>query len=299
MTSDRLSTRAPRHAICWLVLGLCVPAPGPAAIHYQAPLDQAQWQVERNKERCLLAHQIPRYGRVVVEGAPGGQQRLYLDAVLPRLGSGTGTLIAAAPFWNPDRAELTLGTIRLNDGPRPVELDAPMTQRVLDSLADGLVPTLSGPIDEAGMTSRVSVMPVAFSQAYQSYQDCLARLPAPQPRAARAPDATRVARASGLRAAFSFPSHQSQLAPSQQAELDRIIVELKGNGALVAQIDGHGDDSQRRLLNLELSRRRADTVRDYLLAGGIPAARLQTTYHGGQQRKGRRVEIRLITRPAG
>ena len=62
--------------------------------------------------------------------------------------------------------------------------------------------------------------------------------------------------------------------------LDRVASLLRGNPAISVTIEGHADERGSETYNVKLSQRRADTVRAYLMAAGVDAARLKTQAFG-------------------
>jgi peptidoglycan-associated lipoprotein len=58
---------------------------------------------------------------------------------------------------------------------------------------------------------------------------------------------------------------------------------LRANPSASAQIEGHCDERGTNEYNLALGDRRANTVKNYLVALGIPAARLRTISYGEEQ----------------
>ncbi len=62
--------------------------------------------------------------------------------------------------------------------------------------------------------------------------------------------------------------------------LDEVLGVLKGEPGWKVTIEGHTDSTGGDSHNLELSQRRADSVKAYLVAGGITADRLQTKGYG-------------------
>lgn len=71
---------------------------------------------------------------------------------------------------------------------------------------------------------------------------------------------------------FDFDS--AALRAGGQQELDGLLQELEGMDIEVVIVTGHTDRIGTREYNLDLSERRANTVRDYLVANGIPGNRI-------------------------
>ncbi len=80
---------------------------------------------------------------------------------------------------------------------------------------------------------------------------------------------------------------------------------MRENGNLVIEIAGHTDDVGSKIANLELSRKRAQSVIDYLVQKGIKVARLQAKGYGetqplnantgeGDRQLNRRIEFRIL-----
>ncbi len=77
-----------------------------------------------------------------------------------------------------------------------------------------------------------------------------------------------------------FGFGQSTLDPSEIAVMDANVRWLEANPDALAIIEGHCDERGTQEYNLALGERRARTVRDYLLARGIAAARLTLISYG-------------------
>lgn len=274
------------------VVAICLAAPLPAVGgSYQAPLDQARWQVQRGPGSCRLSQSIPRFGAAVFEARAGRGQQFYLapERALPT--GGTGQLVAAAPFWNPDRPPVELGPVLVSADRRPLQLQDPLAQRLLQQLGDGMVPELH--LVQANSRLRIGVLPVHFRRAYNEYRACTSRLPAAAPaRVATAAPAVR--RDNRVR----FGANRAQLDDAGRAQLDQLARRLLEDPAIdKVVVEGHSSDSYRRMLNLELSRRRAEAVTDYLVERGIDRRRLTTRYFGERyaevtDRSVRHVEVR-------
>ena len=77
---------------------------------------------------------------------------------------------------------------------------------------------------------------------------------------------------------FVFDS--SELSGEAQATLDRQAAFLNVNPALVVIVEGHADERGTREYNLALGERRANAVRDYMVANGVPSYRIETISYG-------------------
>jgi len=77
-----------------------------------------------------------------------------------------------------------------------------------------------------------------------------------------------------------FEFNKSELKPEGKEKLDDLIKNMKAteNEEIVAT--GHADRIGNQKYNQQLSERRAEAVRDYLIAGGIPASRIRSEGKG-------------------
>jgi outer membrane protein OmpA-like peptidoglycan-associated protein len=70
-----------------------------------------------------------------------------------------------------------------------------------------------------------------------------------------------------------FRSNDAQLLPAAQTKLDDVAVALLTNGRPVS-IEGYTDSKGSQSRNVDLSQRRAESVRSYLISRGLPAERV-------------------------
>ena len=85
----------------------------------------------------------------------------------------------------------------------------------------------------------------------------------------------------GDRVFFGFD--KSDLSTEAQATLDRQAAWLKKYGSTKVTVEGHADERGTREYNLALGERRATAVKNYLVAAGIPAARISTVSYGKER----------------
>lgn len=79
-----------------------------------------------------------------------------------------------------------------------------------------------------------------------------------------------------LSGAVLFAPSKSALLPIAKDKLDQVAKAIKDQGGSpTLLVEGHTDNTGPRWQNMELSQKRADAVRDYLLSQGIPAERVK------------------------
>ncbi len=107
----------------------------------------------------------------------------------------------------------------------------------------------------------------------------------------------------------SFDTGSASIRPSMHAVLDPFAGQLRGDSNTRIDIVGHTDSTGSQAVNDPLSRERADSVRDYLVARGVAPANVRTEGRGEREpvadnttdngrARNRRVEI-YLREPAG
>ena len=101
-----------------------------------------------------------------------------------------------------------------------------------------------------------------------------------------------------------FDSGEVDPVPDSRRRLEEALEALSDWPAAEIRLSGHSDRSGSATRNDELSRRRAEAIRDALVAGGAAAHLVEVTWHGEEQNavptadgvrepRNRRVEIRI------
>ncbi|HCX22807.1 MAG TPA: hypothetical protein DHN29_12880 [Cytophagales bacterium] len=80
-----------------------------------------------------------------------------------------------------------------------------------------------------------------------------------------------------------FESGRAELKPISYVELNKAVDLLKDNNTMVIEIGGHTDDVGSDALNLSLSQKRADAVRQYMILAGIEENRVRSKGYGETQ----------------
>jgi len=287
------------------LLALLVIAAPAAALSYQAPLEGAGWRSESAARACRLRQSIPRLGEVVIETA-GGSARFFVQLAAAQ-GSevegpwapGNAELAAAPPFWNPQREPRPLGQVAVLSSGRIVDFEGEQVARLLRGLKDGLAAEITGRARSGDAEVQVVALPLHFGRAWRDYDACVQKLPQPQLAAIKPTSQGAAAAATGKAVSaadgmvFDYPPGDWQLQPAQRVVLDSAIQALAVDLSLRVAIDGYGNDSYRRLMNLELSRKRAQTVSDYLTGRGVDPKRIALRFHGDEKVSARRVVVKV------
>ena len=103
---------------------------------------------------------------------------------------------------------------------------------------------------------------------------------------------------------IQFETGKAVIRPSSFAILDNVVKVINENPAYLLTIEGHTDNVGKSDFNLNLSRDRANAVRDYLVNKGIAAGRMTSTGYGDTKpvednktaagrAKNRRVEFKI------
>lgn len=104
-----------------------------------------------------------------------------------------------------------------------------------------------------------------------------------------------------------FDSGKFDLKPESYAEMERLLSFLKNNPSVRIEIGGHTDDTGDAKTKKELSQRRANAMRDYLLKAGMAGSRMTTEGYGmyypvapndteENRALNRRVEVKVISK---
>jgi peptidoglycan-associated lipoprotein len=80
-----------------------------------------------------------------------------------------------------------------------------------------------------------------------------------------------------------FDTDSTELTPTSQATLDKQATWLQQYAQYNFTVEGHADERGTREYNFALGARRAETVKDYLIARGISAGRIHTISYGKER----------------
>lgn len=285
--------------LAYLTLLACALSAGPAmAFTFQTRLENVQWKVEGDVFECRLSQPIADFGTGEFVRRAGEKAVFQLHSNSTVLGNGSASLLAAAAAWQPGRADVNLGSVRLSSGETLLSSSQSQASGLFNGLMEGRSVVVRVSSGETGGPMEVRVLPVRFNQALADFQACTVKL---------LPmnfDQVRMSQ-------IPFPSG-TELDAAGRKRLDTVLAYLKADPSVNhIELDGHSDNSGNRLSNRELSRRRAMAVSDYLTQHGVPESQIVVRFHGEQyplvpnnspanRARNRRVNIQLdrVTVPA-
>ena len=134
-------------------------------------------------------------------------------------------------------------------------------------------------------------------------------VPSPPPPAASAAPASRPVESIVLEGVH-FANDSARLTPESSAILDPIAASLQAHPELRVEVQGHTDGVGSAAYNLKLSQARANAVRDYLIAHGVPEDELTAVGYGktrpiadnataAGRARNRRVVLVVLENPSG
>lgn len=266
------------------------------AATFSSPLETTRWQLEASIFSCKLYQHVDLYGEAVFLRRAGELQRFYLHEDNKQLALGEATIRTLTPLWEAVAKSEVIGKVQVVNNQDPIQMDWMASQGLMDHLQRGRRLMFSHEAKyETDKNVRVMLEPIRFSVAYNEFQMCLESL-------------LPVNYDQVHRTALYFSASGEEFNDfnrAQKEKLDHLIRYVLADKYVTAlKIDGHTDSQGMRAENLELSKRRADIVTQYLLERGVPEALITTRWHGERypkmsnrttagRTKNRRVTIRL------
>lgn len=235
---------------------------------YSAKLDKSQWYLSSSIFECSLVHDIPDYGKGVFYHEAGEDLKFWTSAIQNPMKPGKAALVVEASSWRPGNTVQNLGYVEVVDSTKPLVVERKRATSMMQGLMAGMTPTFTRKAWYSQDTIRVQVNSINFSSFYNGYLDCVAGL---LPVNFRQVERSKV----------YFESDKAEMTKKDIELLDLISIYVNADASVNAiYIDGHTDNTGRRIYNRRLSKMRAEVVRDYLVTKGISDSIIRTRYHG-------------------
>ena len=242
------------------LISLLIPVASASAAlqRYVANENESTWVTSSSKLYCSLTHEIPIYGKAVFERHAVGKLGMRVEVKRKPHKVGLARITSMAPSWKHDVRERDLGQTSYTVERTPFKFQHIQSRRFLSELEQGMYPTLSYQDWSDGRDEvLVSLSAVNIRPALGEFLDCIA---------AQLPYGFDYVRNSNVY--FAFDS--SRLDRKAKLRLDELAAYLLADEDVSGvAMYGRTDSKGRRGYNDALGRRRAESVRDYLVKKGV------------------------------
>lgn len=239
--------------------------------NYSANQDSSNWEVVKTTRlQCQLNHEVPYYGEAIFKASASKNKNLTfnLDMVVRPENYAIAGLKAVPPSWRSGLAARDIANMKLLkkfDG----ELGNQTAWEMLTELEKGFYPTFYyQDWQNSADKIAVGISSVNFKQAYWAFLQCRDEL---LPYSFEDISFT----------VMNYQSNSSKLTKSSQQRLDKIAEYLKNDSTIESiSIDSYTDSYGGRWNNLDLSRKRAKAIKDYMVSLGVDENKVKTTGFG-------------------
>lgn len=261
---------------------------------YGADLDEAKWRASGNRFECRLTQMIPGYGKATFKHrALHGMEFRVSSNYTPRK-SGQALLFVSPPDWKKYANRKVLGRVPLNTQKDSIVLPDDWAHRMALELREGMEAVWThGDWADGQDLVTVKVLPLRFESAWRDFEQCAQHL------IDYGYDDVRFTQ-------FYFSKKGMQLSAQEKAYLNKLAeyVSLDSDYQHI-RINSHTDSRGVRRLNLAVSKKRANMVKNYLIKKGVNPKRFVIVARGEKKpkynnrtksgrAKNRRVEVRLV-----
>lgn len=238
---------------------------------YQASMHEASWSIDVSVFECTLTQYIPQFGDARFYHRAGERLQFRLDTFNPILESDSLRLSSVPPPWNFNSAEKDFGLLGLPANGN-IQLEESTANLLMAEMLTGMMPRLSGKSAYSNFESvEVTLSPLRFQVAYQSYQLCSdSLLPA---------NYTQLNRST-----IFWPSGAKSLNTQAKQLLDSIVLYSRADDSIIGfEVDSFTDTAGERRDNLLMSEERAFLVTNYLIRKGLDPETIATRAHGERE----------------
>jgi len=260
---------------------------------FGAKLDKSQWYLSASIFECSLVHEIPYYGKGIFYHEAGEELKFMTSTVKNPMKPGKAALVIEASAWKPGNVIDDLGYVDVTDSTKPIVVNKRKATVMMSGLLAGMAPTFTRKAWFSDDSIRLYINSIHFRSVYDGYLECISGL---LPVNFKQVERTRV----------HFQTDKADLTKDDKKALDRVVLYVNADSSVTAiYVDGHTDNTGRRIYNRRLSKSRAEAVRDYLVRKGLPTEAIRTRYHGerypavknsnkNNKSKNRRTTVRLV-----
>ncbi|NLS13704.1 OmpA family protein [Vibrio sp. SM6] len=264
-------------------------------------MDLSHWSSESNKFFCELKSEFSG-GKFFFRAEPGNKLMATLEYKNNEIAYQSAGIYIQSPPWNNHFQETFVASHHRMS--RQSMLFQNDIERLLNAMAQGQwlnIQAHAGEVNprhsvkNANVSGRFELPIIRINAPLEAFKQCRNALPGMNYQDART-------------VTLGFAIGQTQLSSAQRATLRDFLSYLVLDDAVThVLIDGHTDSYGPKLVNLKVSRDRAQQVSDYLQTQGLNAKKIQVRAHGERyplvsnnsaegRNKNRRVVVRLVRR---
>lgn len=274
-----------------VIMVMCLLAPSALATTFSADIENSRWNLSDSIFACSLRHPVPGYGEAVFYHRAGEELSFYLNPERNPMRPGKAALVLEQPAWKAGKNVAVLGHVSVGDThERPVELETPNTERMMEALRDGQMPTFTRRARYSEQPVSVRLSHVNYDDRYQAFRECQSEL-------------LPVNFDQVQRTVILFGVGETDLSEDAKEFLDKVALFANADERVdEIYVDGHTDASGTPLKNREVSKKRAEAVTEYLVSKGLSEDIIETRFHGSRfpvegvespSRRHRRATVRL------
>jgi len=260
---------------------------------YGLDMQSATWVTSSNHLKCVMKQDIPLYGKAEFIQTAGKPLRMRLTTIQPITQTALANFESRPPAWNHVASKQDMGTVSLNKGKVPVNLEQGRSKRVIAELEKGMQPTLRfADAGDGKERVEIAISPIRFQEALQEFRTCVTQL------FPYGYDQLRNSR-------VYFQPNDYYLDERGKESLQRLarFIKLEKNVRLI-RVNGYASTEGGRFENMTLSEKRANVVTEYLALLKVPTKLIKKRFFGDRKMvasnkteqgraKNRRVEIKL------
>lgn len=238
---------------------------------YQASLEDSTWELsEASRLNCTLSHQIPNYGEAKFTSSASRKSNMQFELDMLRLPDSysLAEVRSVNPSWKPGKADRVLADMKLHKQFSP-SLSKKMAWTMLSELEQGMKPAFFyNDWYDADDKISVGLSPARFGKAYREFVSCVGNL-------------LNYNFDDIAYTVLNYQSSSDQLTKASQKRIAMITeyLSLDKNLELVL-VDAFTDSYGGRWPNYELSVKRANKIKQYLVASGIDPKRIEAKGYG-------------------
>ena len=242
---------------------------------------QGVWQAESTKVLCRLWQNIPNYGHVAFREGVGSPLEFVLHVDSPPAGAGMARIQTQPPLWSHYVRQSDLGFVELEDEETAISASTEWAQRLLSELSQGMQPVISY-YDQADASSdiKITVSNLNFTTSLAGFDSCRSKLLRYNFNQARIK-------------VINFNPDSSRFGAQAQRQLTEVLEILEVDpGIKTINIEIYSPAKELVQYNFRLATRRAQAIRDYLIAKGVNEDKLTITIYTQSQAKLKKLNIK-------